>query len=216
MRNCSRTSRSGRGSEPDEPAGARRLHARRVREVGQGGSRYRRDGQLRRNVDEICRVVHRAVRFTGRLGARRLAAKPLRIVVPVTTGGPSDLVARILAKALRFARQAGDHREPARASMVIGSAFVAKADPDGYTLLQAAANLAINPYFMQDIPFDVVKDFAPVSLTHLTPYVFVVSAQSPVMSLRELIASIRHGTQTTFGRQAQEARSSSRPSCWRK
>jgi tripartite-type tricarboxylate transporter receptor subunit TctC len=52
---------------------------------------------------------------------------------------------------------------------------------------------------MQDIPFDVVKDFAPVSLTHLTPYVFVVSAQSPVMSLQELIASVRHGTQTTFG-----------------
>src|SRR2546426_6117479 len=127
-------------------------------------------------------------------------AKPIRMVVPVTTGGPSDLVARILGEKLSasLGKPVIIENRPG-ASMVIGSAFVAKSDADGYTLLQAAANLAINPYFMQDIPFDVVKDFAPVSLTHLTPYVFVVSAQSPVMSLQELIASIRHGTQTTFG-----------------
>jgi len=127
-------------------------------------------------------------------------AKPIRIVVPVTTGGPSDLVARILGEKLSasLGKPVIIENRPG-ASMVIGSAFVAKSDPDGYTLLQAAANLAINPYFMQDIPFDVVKDFAAVSLTHLTPYVFVVSAQSPVMSLQELIASVRHGTQTTFG-----------------
>src|SRR5213594_3029744 len=114
--------------------------------------------------------------------------KPIRIVVPVTTGGPSDLVARILGEKLSasLGKPVIIENRPG-ASMVIGSAFVAKSDADGYTLLQAAANLAINPYFMQDIPFDVVKDFAPVSLTHLTPYVFVVSAQSPVMSLQELI-----------------------------
>src|SRR5213078_1306886 len=119
-------------------------------------------------------------------------AKPIRIVVPVTTGGPSDLVARILGEKLSasLGKPVIIENRPG-ASMVIGSAFVAKSDADGYTLLQAAANLAINPYFMQDIPFDVVKDFAPVSLTHLTPYVFVVSAQSPVMSLQELIKYIK-------------------------
>src|SRR2546430_1019200 len=136
----------------------------------------------------------------GALAQGGWPAKPIRMVVPVTTGGPSDLVARILGEKLSasLGKPVIIENRPG-ASMVIGSAFVAKSDADGYTLLQAAANLAINPYFMQDIPFDVVKDFAPVSLTHLTPYVFVVSAQSPVMSLQELIASIRHGTQTTLG-----------------
>src|SRR5882762_7022250 len=83
-------------------------------------------------------------------------AKPIRIVVPVTTGGPSDLVARILGERLSasLGKPVIIENRPG-ASMVIGSAFVAKSDPDGYTLLQAAANLAINPYFMQDIPFDV-------------------------------------------------------------
>src|SRR3989442_3888797 len=136
----------------------------------------------------------------GALAKGGWPAKPIRMVVPVTTGGPSDLVARILGEMLAasLGKPVIIENRPG-ASMVIGSAFVAKSDADGYTLLQAAANLAINPYFMQDIPFDVVKDFAPVSLTHLTPYVFVVSAQSPVMSLQELVASIRHGTQATFG-----------------
>src|SRR5437879_903484 len=82
-------------------------------------------------------------------------AKPIRIVVPVTTGGPSDLVARILGEKLSasLGKPVIIENRPG-ASMVIGSAFVAKSDPDGYTLLQAAANLAINPYFIQDIPFD--------------------------------------------------------------
>jgi tripartite-type tricarboxylate transporter receptor subunit TctC len=55
------------------------------------------------------------------------------------------------------------------ASQTVGANAVAKADPDGYTLLQAAANMAINPILMSDLPYDTIKDFAPVSLTHLTP-----------------------------------------------
>ena len=70
-------------------------------------------------------------------------------------------------------------------------AAVAKSDPDGYTLLQAAANMAINPILMSDLPFDTLKDFAPVSLTHMTPYVFVVSSQLPVNTLAELFNYIR-------------------------
>ena len=77
------------------------------------------------------------------------------------------------------------------ASKTVGAAMVAKADPDGYTLLQAAANMATNPILMTDMPFDAVKDFAPVSLTHLTPYVIPVSSQSPVKSLPELFKYIK-------------------------
>src|SRR5882762_2606114 len=128
-------------------------------------------------------------------------AKPIRIVVPVTTGGPSDLVARILGEKLSASLGKPvivDNRPGA--SNTVGAAMVAKADPDGYTLLQAAANMATNPILMTDLPFDAVKDFAPVSLTHLTPYVFVVSSQSPVKSLQELIKYIKDDAgQITYG-----------------
>ena len=119
-------------------------------------------------------------------------SKPVRIIVPVTTGGPSDLVARILGD--KLAASLGKpfviENRPG-ASMTVGTAVVAKSEPDGYTLLQAAANMAINPILMGDLPFDTIKDFAPVSLTHMTPYVFVVSSQLPVNSLAELFKYIR-------------------------
>lgn len=118
--------------------------------------------------------------------------KPVRIIVPVTTGGPSDLVARILGDKLStsMGKPVIIENRPG-ASQTLGMAFVAKSDPDGYTVLQAAANMAINPILMSDLPFDTIKDFAPVSLTHMTPYVFVVSSQLPVNSLADLFKYIR-------------------------
>ena len=118
--------------------------------------------------------------------------KPVRIIVPVTTGGPSDLVARILGDKLStsMGKPVIIENRPG-ASQTVGMAFVAKSDPDGYTVLQAAANMAINPILMSDLPFDTIKDFAPVSLTHMTPYVFVVSSQLPVNSLADLFKYIR-------------------------
>ncbi len=119
-------------------------------------------------------------------------SKTVKIVVPVTTGGPSDLVARILADKISssIGRPVIIENRPG-ASQTVGAAAVAKSDPDGYTLLQAAANMAINPFLMSDLPYDTQKDFAPVSLTHLTPYVFVVSAQQPVNTLAELLKFVR-------------------------
>ena len=137
---------------------------------------------------------------TGAL-AQGWPAKPVRLIVPVTTGGPSDLVARLLADKLAasLGKPVIVENRPG-ASQTVGANAVAKSDPDGYTLLQAAANMAINPILMADLPFDTMKDFAPVSLTHLTPYVFVVSAQSPVRTLEELLAHIRgNAGKITYG-----------------
>ncbi len=128
-------------------------------------------------------------------------AKPIRLIVPVTTGGPSDLVARMLADKLSasLGKPVIVENRPG-ASQTVGANAVAKSDPDGYTLLQAAANMAINPILMSDLPFDTMKDFAPVSLTHLTPYVFVVSSQSPVKSLEELLKHVRENAgKITYG-----------------
>ncbi|MGZ5144338.1 MAG: Bug family tripartite tricarboxylate transporter substrate binding protein [Burkholderiales bacterium] len=118
--------------------------------------------------------------------------KNIRIIVPSPTGGPSDLVARILGDRLSVSLGKPIVVENrSGASQIVGTAVVAKATPDGYTLLQAAANMAINPITVPDLPYDTVKDFAPISMTHLTPYVFIVSAQSPVKSLPELLKYIR-------------------------
>jgi tripartite-type tricarboxylate transporter receptor subunit TctC len=127
--------------------------------------------------------------------------KPVKIVVPVTTGGPSDLVARILADKLSasLGKPVIIENRPG-ASQSVGAAAVAKADADGYTLLQAAANMAINPILMPDLPYDTVRDFMPVSLTHLTPYVFVVSSQHPAKTLAELIQHVRENPgRITYG-----------------
>ena len=135
------------------------------------------------------------------LGQAAYPAKPVKIVVPVTTGGPSDLVARIVADKLAAAlgKPVIIENVPG-ASQSIGAGAVAKADPDGYTLLQAAANMAINPILMPDLRYDTVKDFAPVSLTHLTPYVFAVSPQSPVKTLAELVKHVRENPgKITYG-----------------
>ena len=127
--------------------------------------------------------------------------KPVRIIVPVTTGGPSDLVARILGEKLStsFGKPVLVENR-AGASQSVGAAVVAKSDPDGHTLLQAAANMAINPILMTALPYDTAKDFAPVSLTHLTPYVFVVSSQSPINTIADLVKFVRENpAAVTYG-----------------
>lgn len=119
-------------------------------------------------------------------------SKNIRVIVPSPTGGPSDIVARLIGDKLAnaFGKQVVvDNRTGA--SQIIGSNIVAKAEPDGYTLLQAAANMSINPIMVPDMPYDTIKDFAPISLTHITPYAFIVSAQSPVKSLPELIKHVK-------------------------
>ena len=134
-------------------------------------------------------------------GQTSYPTKSIRFIVPVTTGGPSDLVARLLGEKLATSMGKSvivDNRPGA--SNTVGAAMVAKADPDGYTLLQAAANMATIHILMTDLPFDAVKDFAPISLTHLTPYVIAVSSQSPVKSLPELLKYVRANTgKITYG-----------------
>jgi tripartite-type tricarboxylate transporter receptor subunit TctC len=129
------------------------------------------------------------------LAAQSQTAYPvrnIRVIVPSPTGGPSDIVARLLGDKLAAAlgkQIVVDNR--VGASQIVGSAIVAKADPDGYTLLQAAANMSIMPLTVPDLPFDPIKSFAPVTMTHITPYVFIVSGQSPAKTLPELLKFIR-------------------------
>jgi len=124
--------------------------------------------------------------------AQTYPAKPVRIIVPYAPGGATDITARVIANRLTetFGQQFLVENKPG-ASTMIGSDLVAKSAPDGYTLLMAAAPIAINPYLYAKIPFDVFRDFDPVVHTVTVPAYLMVNNALPVHSVPELIAYIK-------------------------
>ncbi|MGJ7509218.1 tripartite tricarboxylate transporter substrate binding protein [Variovorax sp. GT1P44] len=121
--------------------------------------------------------------------AQTFPSKPITIVVPASPGGAIDLTARLIGQKLTEAWGQSvmiDNR--AGATGIIGTDFVAKSPPDGHTLALVASSHAINPSMVRKLPFDTVKGFEPVVLTHVVPLVLVVSPTLPVQSLKELIA----------------------------
>ena len=115
--------------------------------------------------------------------------RPVRVVVPFVAGGGVDAVARIVTQRLSTAlgqQVIVDNRPGARG--VIGVDTVAKAAPDGYTLLVVSESLTVMPFVERNLPFDVRKSFAPVSMIGTQPLVLVVHPSVPAQSLKELIA----------------------------
>ena len=115
--------------------------------------------------------------------------RPIRMVIPAPPGGSLDVVGRPVAASLGEAlgqQVVVDNR--AGAAGVIGSDLVAKAPPDGYTLLLTNLAFAITPSLLARMPYDAAKDFVAVSQLSKLPYLLVVSAGFPAGSLKELIA----------------------------
>src|SRR5215813_1507366 len=114
--------------------------------------------------------------------------KPVRLVVPVAAGGPTDIVARMLAE--KLSKMWGEQvviENKGGAGTNIGNEYVARSNPDGYTILFATASLAVNTSLYRSLRYDPVADFAPVSLaTQLAYFVFVPNS-SPAHSIKELI-----------------------------
>jgi tripartite-type tricarboxylate transporter receptor subunit TctC len=115
--------------------------------------------------------------------------KPVRLIVPVAAGGPTDIVARMLGEKLsKMWGQQVVVENKGGAGTNIGNEYVAQSDPDGYTVLFATASLAVNTSLYRSLSYDPVADFAPVSLvTQLAYFVFVPNS-SPAHSIKELIA----------------------------
>ena len=146
-----------------------------------------------------CMVVMAALSFVGANGntwaqpAKADAAagyphRPIRLVVPVPPGGSSDGMARILGQKLtdKWGQQVLiDNR--AGAAEVIGTDIVAKASPDGQTLLFASLRFSVNPSLLK-LPYDTIRDFAPVTMTAAVGNVLVVNVKSPITSVKDLIA----------------------------
>lgn len=121
--------------------------------------------------------------------AQTFPTRPIRIIVPVASGGPNDILARLAGQKLTEAwgqQVLVDNRPGAGGS--IGAELAARAAPDGYTLVIVAVNHATNPSLMRKLPFDTLRDFAPVILLALAPHVLVVHPSVSVKTVQDLIA----------------------------
>jgi tripartite-type tricarboxylate transporter receptor subunit TctC len=130
------------------------------------------------------------VAWAGAPGAQTYPVKPVRLVIPYPPGGGSDTIGRPLAQ--KLAEGLGqqvvvDNRGGANGN--IGMEAVARSAPDGYTLVFAlSAQLAINPGLYQKLPYDPLKDFAPITLLGEGGYILVVHPSLPAKSVKELLA----------------------------
>ena len=121
--------------------------------------------------------------------AQTYPAKSIRIVVPFAPGGGADIIARVIGQKMSetWGQQViVDNR--AGASGNIGAEIVAKSPADGYTLLMASSALAINPSVYKSVPYDAVKDFAPITQPGLLPNILVVHPSLPARSVKDLVA----------------------------
>jgi tripartite-type tricarboxylate transporter receptor subunit TctC len=123
-------------------------------------------------------------------GAQPYPSKPIHIIVPYPAGGTSDILARALGPGITAAlgQPVIVENKPGSTGNV-GADFVAKAPADGYTLLLAdIGSLAISPSIFPTLPFDPVKDFAPVVMVAYSPHLLAVNAALPAKDVKELIA----------------------------
>ena len=118
--------------------------------------------------------------------------KPVRVVVPSSAGGGTDIVARIIMPELakRLGQQVVIDNRPGAGTM-IGIEAAAKSPADGYTLLMGLSTLAINSALKNNVPYDPVRDFAPITVAVTSASILVVHPSVPVKTLKELIAFAR-------------------------
>jgi tripartite-type tricarboxylate transporter receptor subunit TctC len=146
------------------------------------------------NFKSIASGFALAIGFAMALPAAALAqdypSKPIHLVVGYTPGGTTDIIARIIgARLSETLHQPVIVDNRAGAGGNIGADLVAKAAPDGYTLLMGTAGtMAVNPWIYKKLPFDTVRDFAPISLVATLPNLMVVSPNVPAKTVQEFVA----------------------------
>jgi tripartite-type tricarboxylate transporter receptor subunit TctC len=127
------------------------------------------------------------------VGQTDYPSKPVRIIVPFSPGGATDIVTRLLAQRLSEAwKQSVVVENRAGAAGNIGAAEVAKAAPDGYTLFMTTGSIVTaNQFIYKPMPFDAEKDLAPITIVCAGPQLVIVPASSPYKTLKELIAAAK-------------------------
>src|SRR5262245_31249824 len=141
-------------------------------------------------------VLLGVVAWAGRPGAQpqapgqKFPSRAITYVVPLAAGSTTDVAARLIAQ--RVSQSLGVNiiiENKPGASTMVGSSAVAKADPDGHTLLMGASSLTVNQNLFKSVPFDTEKDFASISLLVTAPMVLVVTPRLGVTTLAEFLAS---------------------------
>jgi len=137
-------------------------------------------------------LVASAYVSTATVYAQQYPAKPIRVVVPFAPGGGTDILTRVMLPRLTEAvkQQIIVDNRPGAGSQ-IGTDLVAKAPPDGYSLLMVDTAFMTNPSLYSKLPYDSVKDFTPVSLTATAPVIMIVHPSVPVRTVKELVALAR-------------------------
>ena len=123
------------------------------------------------------------------IAAQTYPSKPVRLIVPFAPGGFTDVVARILGQRLSVSMgQQFIIENKAGAGSTIGTDFVAKAAPDGYTLVMISTTHVISPWIYKSMPYDPIKSFVPVTKLVDSPYVLLVNPKVPARNVQEFIA----------------------------
>ncbi len=137
-------------------------------------------------------LVAVALLITGTVAAQPYPTRTVRIVVPATPGGAIDLIARTLAEKLTtsLGQPVVVENKPG-ASNNLGTDFVAKSPPDGYTLVIVASSHATNKHLFKQMPFDPIKDFEPVVYTHVVPLLLAVHPSVNAKTVPELVSWIK-------------------------
>jgi len=142
---------------------------------------------MKTRIELLCTLALLAAPMAA---AQTYPVKPMRLIVPFAAGGGTDLTARIVAQ--RLTEGLGQPvivENRAGAGGLIGAEHVARAAPDGYTLLMGTPGpLTISPNLQKKMPFDPLRDFSPVSQVSASPFVLVVHPSLPVRSVKDLLA----------------------------
>jgi tripartite-type tricarboxylate transporter receptor subunit TctC len=129
----------------------------------------------------------------GPAAAQNYPTRTVSLVVPYPAGGSVDGVARIVAQSLaeRLGQSVIVENRAGGAGGIVGANYVAKATPDGYTLLLTASIHVITPFLAKTMPYDVVKDFTPISLVAAGPLIVSTAPNVPATNLRDFFALVR-------------------------
>jgi tripartite-type tricarboxylate transporter receptor subunit TctC len=150
-------------------------------------------------VETACVVL--AVLWAGLAPAQSYPAKPIRVIIGYSAGGPTDVLGRIVAQ--KISANIGQtmlvENRPG-ANSIIGTELVANAPRDGYTIILASIGHTVNPSFYSKVAYDPIKDFSPITLLVTLPLVMIVNPSLPVKTMRDLVAlaNARPG-QLSFG-----------------
>lgn len=145
-----------------------------------------------KTVGRACASIFFSIVCAGSVYADSWPTKPIKLVVPYPPGGGTDIIARLLSPGVgaKLGQPLIVENKPG-ASTVIGTSFVARAAPDGYTIGLITDSHAINPAYIKNLPYDSVGDFSPVAQLVRLPFVLLAGPKSGISSLADLVAEAK-------------------------